>query len=317
MRWPFKPKTADSGNQSSGHDPVTHNSESAGRTDADLVREIAAAHLPPADLERWLALLRPAIRLVPASAGITPLARLGGFPYLPENEDWPAWPEHGPLSYIGELICDEVTAEYSLDIEFPSNGRLLFFYFDGSFDNFATTVGTWDASTMRGARALHVIDDELPTLRTAPPGIKTYPEQSYEGRAIMTAPGWEHPDLSAAFKTPNQDDRSFMDHPVNADAFTEALHERHTGTVHQVGGYAEPVQGPVETEVALAALIKQVPYGDPRLDEEARHWELLFQVDSDDDLDMMWGDVGVLYWLTRVGELDSPLERTSFTWQCG
>jgi uncharacterized protein YwqG len=108
-----------------------------------------------------------------------------------------------------------------------------------------------------------------------------------------------------------------MDHPVNADDFLEALHERHTGPVHQVGGYAEPVQGPVEHEVADAALNNMVPYGDPRLDAEARRWELLLQVDSDDDLDMMWGDVGTLYWMARPEDLaNNDLANISFTWQC-
>ncbi|MBC7631104.1 YwqG family protein [Aeromicrobium sp.] len=264
-------------------------------------------------------LLRPAIQLVPGSPGTSAVARLGGLPYLPESEDWPTWPGHGPLSYVGEIACELVAANFPLDVDLPSSGRLLFFYFDGSYDNFATTVGTWDASTLMGARALHVSDDDLASQRSTPLGVTTYIERHFDGRPIMTAPGWEHDDLRAAFKAPGQDHRSFMDHPVNADDFVEALHERHTGTLHQIGGYAEPVQGPVEHEVALAALDNQVPHGDPRLDEEARHWELVLQVDSDDDLGMMWGDEGVLYWMTRVDQSPSGFlaERMSFTWQCG
>lgn len=36
-----------------------------------------------------------------------------------------------------------------------------------------------------------------------------------------------------------------------------------------------------------------------------------------DDLDMMWGDVGTLYWLARTGDPanDDPTA-ISFTWQC-
>lgn len=279
---------------------------------------MAAEHLSVDDLERWLVLLKPAIQLVPAAGRTLPIARLGGLPTLPDDAYWPEWPGTGPLSYVGELLCERLAA-FPLDISVPSTGRLLFFYFDGSYDNGMSTVGTWDASTLQGARVIHVPRTETCSTRPAPSGILVYPERQYDGRPIVTAPGWEHPDLAAEFKSADQDQRSFMDHAVNADAFTEALHERHVGPLHQIGGYADPVQGPVEEEVALAALANQVPYGDPRLAEEARHWELLLQVDSDDDLDMQWGDTGVLYWMTRMrdGAPADTMGETSFTWQCG
>lgn len=217
-------------------------------------------------------------------------------------------------------MCDRL-AEFPLDVPLPSSGRLLFFYFDGSYDNGVSTVGTWDASTLQGARVVHVTHDAKCSPRPAPAGIMVYPARDFDGRPIVTAPGWEHPDLEAAFRLPGHDVRSFMDHPVNADAFTEALHERHEGPLHQVGGYADPVQGPVEAEVAHAALANQVPYGDPRLDDEAQRWELLLQVDTDGDLDMEWGDGGVLYWMTRADDLlggdAATLGDVSFTWQCG
>lgn len=287
-------------------------------SDAEVVRRLAAEHLPESDLEQWLALLRPAVQLVPLSDDGVPVARFGGPPSLPEGADWPEWPGHGPLSYIGELRCDRLAA-FPLDVRVPSDGRLLFFYFDGSYDDGAATVGTWDASTLQGARVVHVTDGTPSAPRPAPEGIAVYPEREYGGRAIVTHPGLEHPDLEAAFRPPGQDEDWFDDHPVNADDFTEALHERHTAPLHQVGGYADPVQGPVEHEVALAALDNEVPHGDPRLDEEARRWELLLQVDTDDDLGMEWGDAGVLYWMTRADDHgdDVPLGDVSFTWQCG
>ncbi len=228
------------------------------------------------------------------------------------------WQGHGPLAYIGEIDCEQI-GTFPLDIKLPSSGHLLFFYFDGSFDNFAATVGTWDAATLQGARVVHVAGDASLEKRPTPTGLKTYPERQFRGRPILTAPGWEHPDLSTAFRTPGQDHRGFMDHPVNDDAFVEALHERHTGPLHQIGGYADAVQGPVEHEVALSALGNEVPYDDSRLDDEARRWELVLQVDTDEDLNMEWGDAGVLYWMGRVGESEvaEAIDEFSFTWQCG
>ena len=48
--------------------------------------------------------------------------------------------------------------------------------------------------------------------------------------------------------------------------------------------------------------------------EDASRWQLLLQVGSDDDADMMWGDVGQLYFL--VDDAGEP-EEALFTWQCG
>ena len=287
------------------------------RSDVELVEAIAAAHLPDGIKERWLGLLRPAIHLIPAADASPVVARLGGVPDLPTDAAWPTWSGHGPLAFIGEVQCT-VAAQFEIDLSIPSSGRLLFFYFDGSYDNFATTVGTWDAATLQGARAIHVPDDVPCMPVPTPVGVCTYPERRFAGRTIVTAPGWEHPDLRDAFLSSHDDDRSFLDHPVNGDAFNDALHERHAGPVHQVGGYADPVQGPVENEVALAALNNETPYGDPRLDAEARRWELLLQVDTDEALDMMWGDCGVLYWMARPDDLAvGNLSEMSFTWQCG
>ena len=51
---------------------------------------------------------------------------------------------------------------------------------------------------------------------------------------------------------------------------------------------------------------------------EAARWELLPQVESDDSLDMMWGDCGDLYCLARPEDLaQEDLSKIRFTWQCG
>lgn len=83
-------------------------------TDADVVRRLAGAHLPQEVAARWWALLRPAVRLRRAGPGRPVVARFGGLPLLPDIA-WPEWPDHGPLSYIGELHC-AVLAEHDLDL---------------------------------------------------------------------------------------------------------------------------------------------------------------------------------------------------------
>ncbi|WP_084550551.1 DUF1963 domain-containing protein [Actinomadura rifamycini] len=55
---------------------------------------------------------------------------------------------------------------------------------------------------------------------------------------------------------------------------------------------------------------------DDILDEVSR-WELLAQFAGDGDAGMMWGDGGVLYWLTTADDLAARrFDRARFTWQC-
>lgn len=264
--------------------------------DAEVVARLAAQHLPADVRERWTAQLRPAVRLVLTPDPDLAVARLGGLPRLPAGVAWPHWEGHGPLSFVGELRCDRLSA-YELDVPVPNSGRLLFFYFDGSYDDGETVVGAWDPATLAGARALHVLDDGAPGAEVVPEGLTPYPERLLAGRTVVTAPEWE-------------DDEDLYDELV------EALHERHDGPVHQVGGYADAAQGPVEHEVAEAALGGDVSYEDPRLEAEARRWRLLLQVDSDDEVGMAWGDSGILYWLARPEDLErGDVSQVSFTWQ--
>ncbi len=70
-------------------------------------------------------------------------------------------------------------------------------------------------------------------------------------------------------------------------AFDQTLAGRITGPRHRVGGYADPVQGPVEWEVAAAEL-GNPDSRDPRIAAEQARWTLLAQIDTDDRAGMMW-----------------------------
>jgi hypothetical protein len=128
------------------------------------------------------------------------------------------------------------------------------------------------------------------------------------------------PDRVPEFGAEDWDVDAWRAHPTQRDAFNEALFALDEGDAprHQIGGWADPVQGPVELEVAQAAMPEELAYGDTAHLAEAAAWRPLLQVDSDDTSQMMWGDVGMLYWLRRTSGGDPrDLEPVSFTWQCG
>ena len=62
-----------------------------GESDRSLVERIAHAHLGPHLAIQWLALLQPAVRLVPPTAGEQDVARFGGLPLAPPGFSWPVW----------------------------------------------------------------------------------------------------------------------------------------------------------------------------------------------------------------------------------
>ncbi len=141
-------------------------------------------------------------------------------------------------------------------VELPSTGRLLTFYFDGSYDDFASIVGTWDRTTLAGARLVHVAEPRSTCAPLAPPDrVPEFGEQMLSGRQITTHPGWEHPLLRAELGAEDWDVDAWRAHPTQRDAFNEALFALDEGDAprHQIGGWADPVQGPVELEVAQAA----------------------------------------------------------------
>jgi hypothetical protein len=292
-----------------------------GVKDLATLTGIARTHLPADVADRWVAMLRPAVRLVRAGDVDTVIARIGGRPVVPPDFAWPVWEGSGPLSFVGEVDLAAL-AEEALDpgVELPSTGRLLTFYFDGSYDDFASIVGMWDRTTLAGARLVHVAEPRSTCAPLAPPDrVPEFGEQLLSGRQITTHPGWEHPLLRAEFGAEDWDFDAWRAHPTQRDAFNEALFALDEGDAprHQIGGWADPVQGPVELEVAQAAIPEEIAYGDTAHLAEAAAWHPLLQVDSDDTSQMMWGDVGMLYWLRRTSGGDPrDLDPVSFTWQC-
>jgi len=282
----------------------------------EALERLARERLPAAIAERWIKLLRPAVRLRHAAAGQPVVAQLGGNPSLHEDATWPEWDGHGPLTYVGSIDC-EALAGIELQISLPRRGRLAFFYFDGQYDDAESLVIFQQPESLAGARVLYLPPGLNTTVRASPRGIKPYPHIDLSGDRVATFPNPGHPALLREFLQAGDDRRTFLDHPVNAEAFVKALWEFETGPMHQVGGFGTPVQGPMEYEVAQAALGGAADWHDPALEREAANWTLLAQIDSDNETDMMWGDAGVLYWMMRPADLEARrFEAASFTWQC-
>ncbi len=295
----------------------------------DELAALAERHLGRTVAQAWLEHLAPAVRLAHAQPGDLVVGQLGGLPMLPINS-WPVWPGYGPLSHVMSLDCSKLSPMLPA-LRLPESGLLSFFYFDGQFDNHLATVTVTDrdSETVEGIRTLWfdpVVDapPELAPVVTQPPaGLQAFPAIALTPIPTLTWPTWEHVELRRVWAAHGLEQPRPGVPPEAVNALYDVLDERgYVAPNHQLGGHAFPEQSAVEMDLAAACLRRfgatEIGYGSPEFEEHERGWQLLLQVDTDDDADMMWGDVGKLYFLMRPADLEAGnFGEVGFTWQCG
>ena len=95
---------------------------------------------------------------------------------------------------------------------------------------------------------------------------------------------------------------------------------------HQMGGYPTPEQGN-NMELEAQLVTHGIYCGDPsgyeseeakELKKDANNWRLLLQIDSDEELGLMWGDMGMLYfWVEEAEAKNGNFDNSWLILQCG
>jgi uncharacterized protein YwqG len=290
--------------------------------DSDLA-QVGRQYLDSEAADAWTKLLRPALHLRALAEGEAVVGYLGGDPLLPADVEWPQWEGQGPLTFVGAIDCGALPVE-ELELPLPTDGALLFFYFDGQVapdDDSAdeATVDYWrPQSTRGGSRVVYVPADAKMEQRPAPEPIVAYPMVPLAGKPIATRPGLDHPAFRVAFGDPYDPAAPPSSAAVVGDQFSAALDEirRARAPHHQVGGYAQSVQGSAETEASYG----RFPGNDAQSSEDrtrlAGRLVVLAQLGSDTDAGMNWGDGGRLFWLIDPDDLAAGrFDAALFTWQ--
>lgn len=255
-------------------------------------------------------LRKPAIRLTPSSgAG---LSRIGGLPSLPDGMAWPEW-KGKPLSFICQLNLAEIPEACDRQ-GLPKSGMLYFFY-----DQEQSTWG-FDPKDQGSWRVLYVAAPPADDMaRLAPPGLAkdaVFKEKRVSFSPVKTYPDWQDERVSALELNDEQ-----------WDAYTDLCGKVFDdGPQHHLLGYPSPVQGnDMDLECQLvsnglycgdetgyqAAKVKELESG--RAD-----WMLLFQLDTDDDTNMMWGDCGMIYfWIRKQDLQEGRFDKCWMILQCG
>ncbi len=242
-------------------------------------------------------------------------SKLGGNPDLPAGIEWPAW-SGVPLAFIAQFNLRELVA-HDLEKVLPLVGFLYFFY------DAKQEVWGFDPKDRGRWQVLFLKDETAPLARRHFPDA--LPEEGQYPSARLT--------FKSDLTLPNEESLGMLKLGWSREEMRlygellETLHadEDHTEKKSRVLGSPDPIQGEMSLECQLASnglnRGDASGYEDPQraaLEAGAQDWQLLLQVDSEDDAGMMWGDVGRLYyWIRRQDLKKADFGNAWVILQCG
>lgn len=242
--------------------------------------------------------LRESVRLTPKGCGEDAGTRFGGRPNLPTKYKWPMW-EGEPLAFIAQI--DLGTLHVPAGLELPHKGALFFFYEGGQKSwGFRPKDG-------RSCRVLYSPDSLGQfSLRALPEDLDE--ERVYKATRLTT----ETPEVTV----PNIQDAAITKMALTVEeriayvAFYRSWTEALPKILHRIGGFPDCVQGDPKVRAQLTAhgidCSNTAGYEEGKrrgLLAGASEWELLLQVDSEPESEMMWRDRGRIYFLLRRDDL--------------
>jgi len=267
--------------------------------------------------------MKPTILLNPEATEMDAMglgeSRLGGDPDLPDDVVWPEY-KGRPLTFIAQINLADV-APFAAAKELPAQGWLWFFY--------DADEQPWGFEEQAGCS--RVIYRESGTLvrrqrPATPPGYVSEfeaPEsfspcrvkfEEYESiRSQIDEVRGElgiDPGLFDKFE-------EYLDEEFNDDEGSENPWSERS----LLRGFPDQVQGDLGEECTMTVNhLLGLPA--PQREEDFRslecEWNLLLQVGSEDKCDMMWGDVGCLYFMIRDEDLAARrFDRHWLVLQCG
>ena len=270
----------------------------------------------------WIAAtLRPAVRYVATRTSDLSLGpgvtKYGGAPDLPPGTAWPTWVNRAgdvrPLRFYAQVDLDEARQAAPAPLDLPERGLLSFFV--DLDDELEGVVGlySWERA---GSTVIHTAPGAALARTPSPTAPLPVARLSPIGRWTWRTAGI---DLS-------DDEFDLLDELD--DEYEKQIRQVKTarylyGGRHQLGGFADHIQHPVEEEVvqALAGCYEGSGHFDHEAWERSRHqvaeWCLLLQIDSDEEIDAMWGDAGTIYWMARSEDVRAGRwDNGMFNFQC-
>lgn len=210
------------------------------------------------------------------------------------------------LSFIGQINLSEVSL-FDRDNILPKTGFLYFFYsaeqeawgFDYK-DNNKFKVIYWDGDVTELTRT------DFPTDL---PKHSCYDVCSVNIKSEVSLPSYGN-EIYSSFT--GDEEYTFWENVYNDDNINKLL------------GYSDNIQDEMELECELVTngiyCGDSSGYYDSRvkaLESNAKDWQLLLQIDSNEENKMMWGDGGRLYfWIKRDDLVNKRFDKSWFILQC-
>ena len=283
------------------------------------IESLLTAHGLTGYYEKIVHAVRSSVRITLESASDERIAigasKMGGLPDLPKTVDWFRQGQtNTPLSFICQINFAEVKP-FDNENKLPAGGILYFFY-DCSMDGMPWGFDPKDINE----KVVYYYDGDLADLerKEAPNDIE---ENGcvFEAAELRFETALDLPDLdSPAGETLGlaDDDR---------ENYWEMMDEVSESTINKLLGHSNNIQGGMELECEFVS--NGLYCGDPSgynegrargLGKNAEHWNLLLQVDSNEDIGMMWGDCGRLYlWITTEDLTAKNFDASWLILQCG
>lgn len=238
------------------------------------------------DLEnRVKPLIRPATKLEILSASRPPdnsqfESHFGGHPYFETGEQWPKSKSGKHLEFIFQIFN-------SSELELPASIELVQFFYDWEQFPWDTQDDGWLV------KIYNKVDQQNIVFVAKPQELKSSKFCKVEFKNVRSLPDWEGIDLY-------DNNASKLSCVLNEDEPWDSYGQMVSKLIgaqdyqSQLGGYPNWVQG------------ESTPN-----DPEGNPMKLLFQIDSDDNAGLMWGDVGLIYVF-----YDEKTENIEFALQC-
>ena len=248
-------------------------------------------HAPKRLQQSLTDLLRPAIALNVERADDDAIAvgasKFGGAPDVPDGFEWPTWNDT-PLGFLAQINLEEV-APFDVEGVLPKRGLLSFYY------ELETPV--WgEAEQREGWRVFFWENEKLN--RETRDVVQDIKCASIKFEATWTCPLDRSDVYFPEASDLNDEEYEQLEEFDEAWTFPRA---------HQILGCASVIQNEPAKECEWWAVPKT----------SAREWLLLLQIESDDNIEAMWGDMGTLYYMIRRADLSSKrFEETWLIMQC-
>lgn len=270
-----------------------------------------------------------------ANSGV--FSKVGGRPALPIGVDWPfrpSWPQQvdnghdsdqagyyqspQPYNFIAQISFKEMLATGAKGLSLPTQGALYLFY-----DDLAQCWG-FDPKDNLGFKVIYAPNVQSTVTAQEPEFHEDVP--SY--REVVLEPNLQFeycPPEGLHFENlamSDSDKHAYIEFVELIKGQSE-LDWRYASN-HKVLGWSNNLQAPMEEECALvtSGIYCGGPEGYNSLEakkimSEPNEWVQLLEIGTDDEADMMWGDMGTLFLWIKKSDLESRnFENTWLILQC-